>query len=98
MATEANIDRLGGDIVIRLNDDGYYGSKPFAAMPREEAIVFPTMKEARRQLNRLNGRLMKGGNATIEANTDYLFSQGSRLHSSSGSLPFPPSSPPSKPN
>lgn len=54
--------------VIRLNADGYFGDRPYTPVPRDEAVVFTDMKAARRQLNRLNGRLMKGGNATIEPN------------------------------
>lgn len=56
--------------VIRLNADGYFGELPYTPVPREKAIVFTSMKDARKQLNRLNGRLMKGGGATIEPSGD----------------------------
>ena len=52
--------------VIKLNKLGYYGNIPFKPLPRIEATVFPSMKSARKQLNKLNGRLMKNGNAIIE--------------------------------
>jgi hypothetical protein len=56
--------------VIRLNADGYYaGNRPYTAVPREEATAFSSMKDARRQLNRLQGRLMKDGQSSIEPNT-----------------------------
>jgi hypothetical protein len=35
-------------------------------MPLSEAIIFETMKDARRQLNRLNGRLLSRPVAAIE--------------------------------
>jgi hypothetical protein len=55
--------------VIRLNADGYYaGNRPYTAVPREEATVLSSMKDARRQLNRLQGRLMKDGQSSIEPN------------------------------
>lgn len=57
--------------VIRLNADGYYaGNRPYTAVPRDEATVFTSMKDARRQLNRLQGRLMKGGQASIESTVE----------------------------
>lgn len=52
--------------VIRINELGYFGKTPYTPVPISEAIVFDTMKLARKQENRLNGRLMKGNNATIE--------------------------------
>lgn len=52
--------------IIKLNEDGYFGKKPYSPVSKEEAIVFFTMKSARNQLNRLNGRLIKGGGAFIE--------------------------------
>lgn len=52
--------------VIKLSEAGYFGHIPYTPMPREKADVFDSMKDARRQLNRLNGRLMKKGNAEIE--------------------------------
>jgi len=52
--------------IIRLDVHGYFGKKPYIPVDISEAIVSLTMKAARIQLNRLNGRLMKGGTATIE--------------------------------
>jgi len=50
--------------VIRLKKldhyEGYYGHKSWSAVPLEEAIVFDSMKRARRMQNRLNSRLLKG--------------------------------------
>jgi len=43
--------------VIKLNEKGYFGEKPWDEVPRSEAVVFPRMKEARQQLNRLRDRL-----------------------------------------
>lgn len=56
----------GPKYIIRLGDGGYFGAKPYTGMDRKDAHVFPSMKLARRQLNRLNGRLMKEGGAEIE--------------------------------
>lgn len=62
--------RVCPSYVIRLSPDGYYASnRPYTAVPRSEATVFPSMKRARGKLNRLQGRLMKAGNASIELNT-----------------------------
>lgn len=52
--------------VIKLNEKGYFGEMPYTPVPREDAIVFETMKRARKQLNRLNGRLMKNNGAGAE--------------------------------
>jgi hypothetical protein len=54
------------EYVIRLNDEGYFGRRPYTAMPKTEATIFPSMKDARKQLNRINGRLWKGLGAIIE--------------------------------
>lgn len=61
--------------VIRLKKgsyyEGYFGKKPWAAVSLDEAIKFEDMKSARRQLNRLNSRLLKGpdgcGECVIES-------------------------------
>ena len=45
---------------IKIGKDGYYGTRPFVGVPKDEATVFESMKEARKTLNRLNGRLLKG--------------------------------------
>jgi hypothetical protein len=42
--------------VIRIDDTGYFGSKPWTAVPKEEATQY-IMKDARRVLNRLRDRL-----------------------------------------
>jgi len=60
--------------VIRLDGQGYYGSRPYVAVPIKDANVFISMREARQQLNRLNGLLMKGGGATIEPYNDQAHS------------------------
>jgi hypothetical protein len=52
--------------VIKIGELGYFGDKPWTPVPREEAIVFDTMKKARRQQNRLNDRLMKDQRSEIE--------------------------------
>lgn len=53
--------------VIRFKDGGYYSwTKPWSSATRADAKVFDSMKEARRQENRLNGRLAKDWVATIE--------------------------------
>jgi len=52
--------------IIRIGDRGYFGRKPWTPVPREEAFAFPTMKQARKTLNRLNGRLMKNESSEIE--------------------------------
>lgn len=61
--------------VIRLEKYGFYngyfsGKKPYQAVSLDEATTFSEMKSARRQLNRLNSRLLKGpdgcGTCTIE--------------------------------
>ena len=44
--------------VIKISDKGYYGKLPWTPVPIEDAIVFTKMKDARRILNRLNGRLI----------------------------------------
>ena len=47
--------------------EGFFAyDQPWTLAKREEAFVFPSMKEARHQLNRLNGRLMKSHVSTIE--------------------------------
>lgn len=51
---------------IRIGSKGYYGKAPFRPVPLEEAVIFPTMKEARRVLNRLNARLMPADTSEIE--------------------------------
>jgi hypothetical protein len=51
--------------IIKLGD-GYYGTAPYTPMPKQDAVVFPTMKAARKQLNRLQGRLMKNTPSSIE--------------------------------
>jgi hypothetical protein len=70
MKKQANDDkgkRIPPSYVIRLNEEGYYsGNHPWHPVSRSQATVFTTMKAARKQLNRLNGRLMKGGSAEIE--------------------------------
>lgn len=61
--------KISPSYVIRLNKDGYYAdNRPYTAVSRKEATVFSAMKDARRQLNRLQGRLMKEGHASIEPN------------------------------
>ena len=40
-------------ICIRLNSGGYFGNKPWVALPIQKAIIFETMRKARKQLNRL---------------------------------------------
>jgi hypothetical protein len=52
--------------VIKIGESGYYGQKPFIPVPRNEAIVFDTMADARKQQNRLNGRLWKDEFSEIE--------------------------------
>ncbi len=52
--------------VLRLNDGYFAGDKPYTAATRQEATVFPTMKEARHTRNRLQDRLMKHAKVTIE--------------------------------
>ena len=52
--------------IIRLSEEGYYGKIPYRAVPKKDAMIFPSMKEARATLNRLNGRLIKEGSASIE--------------------------------
>lgn len=52
--------------VIKIGELGYYGHKLWSAVPRDEAIVFDTMKKARKIQNRLNGRLWKNERAEIE--------------------------------
>jgi len=53
--------------IIRMSPKGYYGERAWTEGPREEAFIFDSMKDARRALNRLNGRLWKDGpGATIE--------------------------------
>jgi len=42
--------------VIRLGPDGYYGSVIWGFSPIEKARVYPTMKEASRNLNRMRDR------------------------------------------
>jgi hypothetical protein len=39
--------------IIRLNKDGFFGRRPYTTMKVEDAKVFNSMKEARKQLNRL---------------------------------------------
>lgn len=51
-------------IRIRLNFEGYFGIEPWSASPLKNAISFKTMKDARRQLNRL--RKFGYGHAEIE--------------------------------
>jgi len=43
--------------VIRLNREGYFGQSPYRPVLLKEAIIFDSMKEARKQLNILNSRL-----------------------------------------
>ena len=52
--------------VIKLNENGYYGHTPYTPVLYDDAIVFDTMKEARKQLSRLNDRLMKGSGSVAE--------------------------------
>jgi hypothetical protein len=55
--------------VIRFKDGGYYSTLEgwgWSSAPRIHAHVFDTMKAARKQLNRLNGRLVKDWGAEIE--------------------------------
>ena len=52
--------------VIRISEEGYFGKKPYTPMPLEEATVFPSMKAARKQENRLRS-VLKYPNATIES-------------------------------
>ncbi len=40
--------------LIRLNNKGYFGHRPFLPVEKEEAIQFPTMKEARSIRNRVS--------------------------------------------
>ena len=54
------------EYIIRLSEKGYYGNIPYTPVEKEKAIVFKSMKDARRNLNRINGWLMKDGNAEIE--------------------------------
>ena len=50
--------------VIKLNEKGYYGTRPWIPVPLNEAVVFSSMKAARRQQNRLTF-LMNGIFAVI---------------------------------
>lgn len=55
---------------IERGDGDYYGREPWRGVTKDKVIVFKTMKEARRSLNRLNGRLLrsvKGTGASIES-------------------------------
>jgi hypothetical protein len=53
--------------VIRISPKGFYGKKPWTEVPRNEAVIFDSKKDASRQQNRLNGRLWKHGpGATVE--------------------------------
>lgn len=66
-ANDKNRKTISPHYVIRLNEEGYYsGSHPWTPVSRSQATIFTTMKAARKQLNRLNGILMKGGCAEIE--------------------------------
>ena len=48
-------------------DSGYFDSHhPYTLADFKDAKIFDSMKEARKQLNRLNGRLMKSSVSTIE--------------------------------
>ncbi len=52
--------------IIKIGELGYYGHKPWTPVPRDEAIVFDTMKKARRTQNRLNDRLWTDERSEIE--------------------------------
>lgn len=41
-------------------ENGFYGKKPWSPVPLKEAVIFDSMKRARRMQNRLNSRLLKG--------------------------------------
>lgn len=59
--------KVKNQYVIRFKDGGYFSeTKPWSSAPRANAKVFDSMKDARKQENRLNGRLVKDWVATIE--------------------------------
>lgn len=45
--------------IIKISPDGYYGDRPWTSVSKAEATRFSSMEEARKTLNRLQGRLMK---------------------------------------
>ena len=53
--------------VIKIGEMGYFGHNPWTPVPKDEAIVFDTMKSARKQQNRLNDRLMTDVRSDIES-------------------------------
>jgi hypothetical protein len=53
--------------LIKFPDEGYFSyHAPYRSVKREEASVFTSMKDARKQKNKLEGRLMKGMRFEIE--------------------------------
>lgn len=56
--------------VIKIHkgdENGYFDAhQPYTLAEFKDAKIFDSMKEARHQLNRLNGRLMKSSVSTIE--------------------------------
>lgn len=51
--------------VVRLDDRGFYGKKPWTPVPKEEAIKM-NMKTARAKQNRFSSHNMGYAKATIE--------------------------------
>lgn len=56
--------------IIKISKTGSFGyfdlHQPYTLADIKDATIFNSMKDARRQLNRLNGRLMKSYVSTIE--------------------------------